>query len=342
MTSIRSAPIAAASLVLALGAAGQALAWGSSGHRMVTQAAIEALPPELPAFMRSPAFARDAAETAREPDRLRRAGRTRDNEYDPAHFVDADDTGKVMGGPALTALPATREEYETALRAIGADSWKAGYLPYRIIDGWQLLVKDLATWRADAAGVRLTADPSKKAWLAEDLKRREGLILTDLGLWSHFVGDAAYPPHVSWQHYDGWGRGPNPNGYTTERIHVPLEGPYVAANVTLAQVKAKLAPFHDCQCAIEARTGQYLAASVPQVDALFALEKAGGFRPGDARGPAFMTGRIAVAAGELRDLIVLAWRASGAMTVGYPQALPATDFEAGKVADPYAALHSTD
>ena len=320
--------------------AGQALAWGATGHRLVTKAAIEALPPSLPAFVRTEAFAVDASELAPEPDRLRGSGKALDSDQDPAHFVDGDDEGKVLGGPPLADLPPTLEDYDTALRAVGQDSWKAGYLPYSIIEGYQRLEKDFATWRADAAGVRLTADPAKKAWLRGDLARREMLIRQDLGLWSHFVGDASYPLHVS-VHYNGWGKGPNPNGYTLEHIHVPLEGPYVAAHVTLAMVKADMAPLRDCQCAVHVEVGRYLTESQKLIDAIYALEKDGGFKDGDPRGVNFLTARIAVGANELRDLIVQAWNASARMSVGYPGA-PAADFEAGKVPDAYTLLHGTN
>ncbi|HUO22666.1 MAG TPA: S1/P1 Nuclease [Caulobacteraceae bacterium] len=331
----------AAATLSSLAWSGQALAWGSTGHRLVAQAAIESLPANAPAFMRDPAFAAAAAEMARDPDRTRAAGRAHDRDADAAHFVDGDDQGLVLGGPALGALPPTREEYDTALRAVGSDSWKAGYLPYAIIDGWQHLVKDLALWRADAAGARLTADPAKAAWLAADRARRELQIRQDVGVWAHFVGDAAYPLHVS-IHYNGWGKGPNPDGYTTQSIHIPLEGPYVAAHVTLAGVKAAMTPYRDCRCAIESETGRYLTADAAQVVPIYALEKAGGFKDGDARGPVYMTGRIAAAASEMRDMIEQAWNASASMSVGYPTALPASDFEAGKVADPYLLLHSND
>jgi hypothetical protein len=334
----RSAAVAA---ILSACSSGHAFAWGSTGHRLVTQAAAESLPADLPAFMRAPEFAVAVGEIARDPDRTRKAGAAHDNERDPAHFVDGDDDGKVMGGPSLDALPPTREQYDTALRAVGTDSWKMGYLPYAIIDGWQQLAKDMALWRADAAGERLTADPSHKAWLTADRLRREFLIRADLGVWSHFVGDASYPLHVS-THYNGWGAFPNPNGYTQAHVHVPLEGPYVAQWVTLAAVKARMAPYRDCQCQVEARTGQYLMGGVKLVEPFYALEKAGGFKEGDPRGVAFMTDRIAVGAEEVRDMIVDAWNASSRMSVGYPSPVPAADFEAGKVADPYLLLHSND
>lgn len=334
-------PAAATALLISLAWTGQALAWGSTGHRLVTQAAVEALPAKVPAFMRTSEFAVDAAEIARDPDRSRKAGRTHDSEHDPAHYVDADLDGKTAGGQPLDALPPTREAFDTALRLAGTDNWKTGYLPYAIVDGWQQLTKNLALWRADAAGERMTKDPAHKAWLAGDRRRREGLIKADLGVWSHFVGDGSYPLHVT-SHHDGWGPGPNPNGYTQAHIHVPLEGPYVAAHVSLAAVKAKMAPYHDCQCTAEVWSGQYLVASSRLVEPFYVLEKAGGFREGDPRGVAFMTDRIAVGADELRDLIVMAWNASATMDVGYPTAAPAADFEAGKVADPYALLHGND
>ena len=60
------AAIMAAGLVLA---PGQALAWGATGHRIVGVLGVEALPDEVPAFLRNPAVATEIGELAREPDR---------------------------------------------------------------------------------------------------------------------------------------------------------------------------------------------------------------------------------------------------------------------------------
>ena len=223
--------------IAALGAVSEALAWGSSGHRMIGEAAIEALPAELPPFLRSAASATAVGELSREPDRSRNSGKTHDADRDPGHFVDGGDDGKVAGALPLGALPPTREDYETALRGAGATSWKMGYLPYSIIADWQQLVKDFAYWRVDDAGARLTADAGHKAWLESDRSRREGQVLTDIGLLSHFVGDGSMPLHVS-IHYNGWGGFPNPNGYTLERVHVPWEGFYVRREVSFKAGRA--------------------------------------------------------------------------------------------------------
>src|SRR4051812_40721843 len=112
----------------------QALAWGNTGHRIVGETAVRALPKELPAFLRTPQAALDVGELSREPDRLKGGGKTFDNDMSPAHFVDLEDDGRILGGPRLDALPLTRPEYEAQLRAVGQDSWKAGYLPYAMVE----------------------------------------------------------------------------------------------------------------------------------------------------------------------------------------------------------------
>jgi hypothetical protein len=319
-------------------AAGPALAWEDVGHRMIGELGTAALPPTLPAFLRTPQAVRDIGELAREPDRSRNAGRPHDTDLDPGHFLDADDDGTVRGGPAVAHLPASRLDYETQLRAVGSDSWKGGYLPYNIIEGWQQLAKDFALWRADSYGEKVTKDPAQKVWLTQDRQRRERRIIDDLGYWSHFVGDATQPMHES-VHYNGWGDFPNPNGYTQAHIHAPIEGAFVVANIKKARVQAAMAPYADCgACKIEEMTGAFVVREGQYVIPLYQLEKDGGFKDGDPRGVAFITARLAEGAAELRDLVIAAWNASPKATVGYP-GIPAADVEAGKAGDAYALLY---
>src|SRR5579863_1364159 len=190
-TSRAAAQIASAvcAASLAHGAATQALAWGATGHRIIGVAAAEALPRDLPAFLHTPRAIEDLGELSREPDRWRGAGKTHDTTRDPGHYVDVDDQGRILGGPPLNALPLTRSDYDAALRAVGSDSFHAGYLPYSIVDGWQQLAKDFAYWRALTAAIPRERDPARKAWLRRDLARREQLTLADLGDWAHYVGD---------------------------------------------------------------------------------------------------------------------------------------------------------
>jgi hypothetical protein len=327
-----------AAVALALG--GEALGWGSTGHRLIGFEAVGALPAELPAFLRTETAATAVGEYSREPDRSRGSGKEHDSDRDPGHFLDGDDAGKVAGVVSLMALPPTRDDYETALRGAGTTSWKQGYLPYSIIEDWQQLVKDFTYWRIEDAGARLSPDPAHRAWLAGDRARREQQILIDIGLLSHFVGDGSMPLHLS-VHYNGWGPFPNPNNYTQDRVHVPWEGRYVEQVVTPEAVRAAMPPFHDCACSIEQRVGAYLTDDWKQVIPFYELQKAGAFQPGAARGVAFTTARVAAGAAELRDEIVLAWRASADGKVGYNPEITVPDVTSGKV-DPYITLYGDD
>lgn len=323
--------------VLACLSAGQALAWGATGHRLIGRAAVEALPAELPAFLRDPAGVEAVGELAREPDRWKGAGLAHDADRDPGHFLDLGDDGRVFGGPSLGALPATREGYDTALRVVGVDSWKAGYLPYSIIDGWQQLVEDFAYWRVDTAGAARTGP--HRAWFLADRRAREALVLRDLGALAHYVGDGSQPLHVT-VHFNGWGPFANPAGYTQDRVHGPFEGDLVRRSVDPAAVRAAMAPLADPGPDIARWTAGYLAATGAQVVPFYEMQKAGGLASGDPRGVAFAVARLAAGAAALRDLTAAAWRVSAAGHVGWP-AVAVADVEAGKV-DPFDSLYGAD
>ena len=330
--------MALAALTLSLGWAGHALAWEDVGHRWIGQLGISSLPKTLPAFLRSPQAVSDVGEWAREPDRSRGAGRTHDQVRDPGHFADGDENQKILGGPALAKLPLTRAEFEKQLQAVGQDSWKGGYLPYNLIEGYQQLTKDFAYWRAASYGERTTKDKSHKAWLTRDRIRREQQLLFELGYWAHFVGDASQPLHMTY-HYNGWGPGPNPKGYTNEHIHGPVEGAFVNNNIKFEAVKGAMRPYAECgACNINDMVGAYLVNEAQYVEPLYQLWNDGGLKDGDPRGVAFITARLAEGAAELRDLVTDAWNASGKMVVGYP-GVAAADVEAGKAGDAYDLLY---
>lgn len=338
MAVVSRSLMSVAALVAALGSASRALAWEDRGHRMIGELAAAALPATLPAFLRSPEGVRDIGEWAREPDRSRGAGRTHDQDRDPGHFDDVDDDGRLLGGPMLGAMPATREEYEKQLQAAGTNSWRAGYLTYSIIEGWQQVAKDFAYWRADVAGEKAASDPKRKAWLTQDRIRREQQTLFDIGCWAHFVGDGSQPLHVTY-HYNGWGAHPNPKAFTQEHIHSPVEGDFVVHNITVDAVRAAMRPYAGCgACDIAHRTADYLTAEHQYVEPTYQLWQDGGFKDGDPRGVAFITARLSDGASELRDLIVDAWNASGKTTVGYP-GVPAAEVEAGKAGDAFDLLY---
>ena len=320
-----------------------ALAWGASGHRMVGVLGASSLPDDVPAFVRSPYGVAAIGEYAREPDRWKGSGKVHDTDRDPAHFLDLDDEGRMFGGPKFTVetLPATRADYETALRLAGQDSWKAGYLPYAIIDGYQQLVKDFTYWRVLTAAVKIEKDATRLAYYKADLIRREALLLRDLGVWAHYVGDASQPLHLS-VHYNGWGDYPNPNGYTNARdTHFKFEGPLASALGDAASIKALMPAYKACECSIETRVVGYLTDTWKQTEPLYALEKAGGMVETDPRAKTFVQGRLVAGAAALRDLVTDAWRESATGKIGYRPEISVQDVETGK-ADPWGDLYGKD
>jgi hypothetical protein len=331
--------IAFACLITASASTTQVLAWGSTGHRIIGELGVATLPDELPAFLKTPEAIAAIGEAAREPDRWRGSGKVHDSDRDAAHFLDADDAGTVLGGPLLSALPPTRTDYDTAMRAINTTGQHAGYLPYAIVDGWQQLVKDFGYWRMETAAIPRETNPAHKAWMAADLRRRQELIIRDLGVWAHYVGDASQPMHVS-IHYNGWGPFPNPNAYTQDRVHSPFEGVYVRQNLTEVGVRAAMPAPQACTDPIETCTARYLIVTQATVEPYFILQKAGGFAPGDKRGVAYATERVAAGAAALRDMVISAWAASAHASVGYP-AITVDQVVSGGL-DPYEALFGDD
>jgi hypothetical protein len=329
----------AASALVALANAGPAAAWGGTGHWVVARAAAAEFPSELPAFLRSREATWRIIELAREPDRSRGTGQPHDADLDPAHNLDVDIDGRVLGGPPLADMPPNREAFEKALQAAGTNSWKAGWLNYAIIEGWQQLAKDFAYWRAAKVGEKTGKTRAERRYFARDRKLREELIIHDLGYWAHFVGDGSQPLHVS-SHYNGWGDGPNPKNYTKERIHAPFEGEFVRVNADDAAVRAAMAPYTACGCTAPVSTTRYIQAAVAQLEPLYVLWGQGAFKGTDARGKAFVTERLAAGATQLRDMVVDAWRASPDVMVGYP-AVTAKSIETSGVA-PFDTINGRD
>ncbi len=318
-------------------------AWGNTGHRLVGMAAMRALPDDLPAFLRTPGAVADVGELAREPDRWKGGGQPHDRERDTAHFVDMDDAGHVMNaqGPMIDALPRLKSDYDAALIAAGTSVDDAGYLPYAIMDAWQQVVRDFAYIRVLNAAEARETDPGKRAWYRADRERREALTLRDIGVLGHYVGDGSQPHHTT-IHYNGWSRDvPNPEGFTSSnKTHGDFENAFAGRVARLDAVEAAMPAFSDRFVDINGRIAAYLRVSLGQVLPFYEMEKAGAFRDTDPRGAAFVNSRLGAGAAELRDLIVIAWRASADVSIGWP-AVKVAEVEAG-TADPWAAMIGED
>jgi hypothetical protein len=329
----------------------QAGAWGHTGHVKISQLAAQALPREIPLFLRNPVAAWEIGELGAEADeskttgivtsvvngRINTALTVHDSERDPGHFIDIDDSGFVIGGAVpLTNLPPTRLAFDTAQRGAtlpAGQTQYGGYLPYTIIDGFQQLRKDFAMWRAFKVGLETAKTVSDREYFLTHLALREKLIVRDIGYWSHFVADASQPMHVS-VHFNGWGNYANPNGYTTAPIHAPFEGSFVRNFVDFDAVRAQMRPYTDRGVTtIEQRVPLYLAETLAEVVPVYLAAKNSNndnYATAQPLEVAIVTKQLAAGASELRDQIVDAWRQSTLVTVGFPL-VTVSDIESGAV-----------
>jgi hypothetical protein len=273
-------------------------AWGEAGHRMVGAAAAEALPAQMPEFVR-----RSGAQLSYlnpEPDRWRDRGEQKldsalERATAPDHFIDMEMIPAARRANAL-GTPG-RFTYADTLRALGLDPSDVGMLPYRIVELTQQLRVDFRNWR-------MAKDDSTRRWI-------EQRVIDDAGILGHYVADGSNPAHTS-IHYNGW-EGDNPNGYATDRqFHGRFESGFVRAQVTAADVRAAVArlgaapqAFPDARSA----TLAYLNRTNALVERMYQLDKASKFDSTNtnADNKRFVADRLAAGAVMLRDLWWTAW-----------------------------------
>jgi hypothetical protein len=283
--------------LLALAATPPGFSWGSDGHRMINRLAIEALPADAPAFLKSRRAINEIEYLGPEPDRWRSPAEPELNYAQaPEHFIDLE-TADVVG-----PLPRRRSDFLNLLAAYRAahpaqasveTPEKVGLQPWQTNEVWERLKAAFREYRAQDAE-------------HHDTKPVEGAILFYIGWLGHYVGDGSMPLHVSIQ-YNGW-TGPNPHGYTTEHtIHSQFESTYVAANIKPADVKPLIGPVQPISDEWTAYLA-YLRHSATLVEQTYQIEKAGGFTgAGSPEARQFTEERLAAGAAMLRDMIDAAW-----------------------------------
>lgn len=288
-------------------------AWGLRGHEIIGRVATNHLAAELPAFVRTTAAKDEITYLQSEEDRLK-IGEADEiawtREWTTDHYIDIGDDGKIAGTLALHALPPTRDEYIQALMHASppADAYKFGFVPYAILEGYEQVRSDFALWRIAA-----------RAGNATERRYRESLTIHDIGLFAHFVGDGSQPLHVS-VHYNGWGRFPNPHGFSTDRhLHAQFEDTWVDRFMDVATVDAQFAQAQALSIIPLTEIEDYLLTSDSFVVPLYELERRGafhlsGYGPGAHADAMRFTARRLAAASEMLDALVLtAWRTSDSL-----------------------------
>ncbi len=186
-----------------------AYAWGNEGHRMINRLAAQALPADVPAFLRTEAAINEIEYLGPEPDRWRSPAEPELSAVQGAeHFIDLEPAD------ALGPLPHRRMDFEAKVFAAGERPEKVGLQPWEATEVWERLKAAMREYRNLSAA-------------HQDTHSVEAAVLFYAGWLGHYVGDASQPLHTTIQ-YNGW-TGPNPQGYTTShQIHWQFEAPFVA------------------------------------------------------------------------------------------------------------------
>jgi hypothetical protein len=271
--------------------------WGREGHMLINRLAVEALPRDVPEFLRS-AAAQDAMEYyGPEPDRWRSPTEPELNvAAAPEHFLDME-WADLVGTP----LPRRRYDFvralayaQTAHPELPLTPEKVGLQPYATDEGYERLKAAMREYRTLSAQHK-------------DVQPVEGEILYLAGILGHYIADGSQPLHTSVQ-YNGW-TGANPHGYTTlHTIHSQFETTFVKASVRPSDVRRLVPQAPVVIDDVFTQYVQYLRKSNSLVDETYLLEKSGGFEgTGNAQSRAFADERLAAGVTELRDVIYTAW-----------------------------------
>jgi hypothetical protein len=297
-------------------------AWGLRGHTVANLAAVESIPEDGPAFLKTQKAYIGHLGTI--PDTWRSVS-------EPFLRIseDANHSWYTEGFAFISDPPPSRTEFilrvhDEYLRVSKADPDRAkllnirytGLEAYSIIEGYERIKAGMRLYRhvSDSAPqsfniARLYASVSP---LFRDPEQVRRMLLSDIAFYmgwvGHYVADAAMPLHDS-IHHDGWS-GDNPKGYTRDPgIHGRFESNYVDLIETSEPDVLKYVP----QAARHLddpwqATLEHSLHSRNFVEDVYRLDLRGAFaNKDDQEARALVYTRIAAGAAFLRDLAYTAW-----------------------------------
>lgn len=302
-------------------------AWDYEGHRLVNQVALAALPPDFPAFVRTPVNAERIAFLAGEPDRWRNVPDLPLRQANGMnHYLDLEDLR--AAGLHLATLTSFRYDFASEFAAgraahprnfppidpkRNADhsrEWP-GFLPWTVAEQFGKL-------RSAFAYLRVYQELGTPA---EAANARANVVYL-MGVLGHYVGDSAQPLHTTIYHH-GW-FGPNPHHYTTwAGIHQWIDGGLIAkAGIGFAELARQvtparpisLAPRRDGRDPLFVAELNFIEAQNRRVEPLYRLEKEGQLggpeRPVPAEGRAFVDHQLLAGGEMLARIWLTAWRSA--------------------------------
>jgi methylenetetrahydrofolate--tRNA-(uracil-5-)-methyltransferase len=281
-------------------AAPHSFGWGRDGHKIINRVAMETLPANIPAFLRTPQALDEIEYLGPEPDRWRSSAEPELSVAGaPEHFLDLE----LADLAAPNGLPTERYDFLDDLN-------EADRLHPDLAERLTPQKVGLLPWHAEEDFERLTVDMGDYRRLQEaraETYGAEQAILYDIGCLGHFVGDGSQPLHTT-INYNGWVTTDNPEAFTRHHgIHSQFETDFVSANLRARDVASLIpaarvldAPFQDFLL--------YLLTTHAQVAQVYRFDKQGGFDGhGSAASRSFTAERLAAGATMLRDMIYTAW-----------------------------------
>lgn len=280
-------------------------AWGAAGHRVVSRAAIRALPADVPPFL------------ARQIDWIGSRSVLADSWRGPFEPFSkaAEDPNHVWYTEQfafLKEIPRSRDAfmlavYDEHLRLRTSDPARAaltnihytGTLPYAVAEGYERLKVAFRTWREQRAAKQDTTFIEQDAAFY-------------LGWVSHYVADGAQPLHSSVQH-DGW-VGDNPKGYTRSgEIHWQFENTFVdLIGLDEQDIQARIPSAPRTIADPFTAALDHVNHAHTRLEQVYEVELHKGLEDrSNARAKELVYTTTAEAATLLRDLVYTAWVSSG-------------------------------
>ena len=292
-------------LALAFISAPRVGAWGLTGHVVITRAAINALPAEVPGFVKrqidwigSRSITPDSYRAASEPF-IKMA-------EDPSHEWHLEQVAflKTVPRSRIEFVQAVYEEYRRLeksdpAKAALANPTSTGMLPYTTMEVYERLKVTFRTWRDQQRDKQPTSFTEQDAAFY-------------IGWLSHYIADASQPLHAS-IHHDGW-RGDNPKNYTRDgALHWGFENDFVELiGLKEGDIQARVAQARTVADPFSAIL-THLARSNTRVEQVYVLEHQHALTDKtNAAARELVYVCTADGASLLRDLIYTAWTASAA------------------------------
>jgi hypothetical protein len=301
-----------------------AWAWDYEGHRVINQIALASLPTNFPAFVKTAKARERIAFLAGEPDRWRNPQEyTLNHVNQPDHFIDMEYLANFDMKPETVS--SYRYDFVSQLAAARVKNPKIepvpnperdanhnqaffGFLPWAINEHYAKLKLEFSYLKAF----------EQNGGTPEEIRNAQENVIYTMGVMGHFVGDATQPLHTT-RHFNGWGNGENPKGYTNDRkFHQLIDGDYFTkVGIGMPGLLTNAQPAHVVEGANTGGEGifqpviKFIAVQNQLVEPLYQLEKDGklsGDGPVGLEGKQFLQGQLLKGGQMLGDIWLTAWQ----------------------------------